>query len=82
MSRDSGSAKDLPDQTQPRILALVERSAPNEDRPHLSPDMEHRVAPVERKTAVCYAQTEEATFRLNRLAKRLDKSALKRGHAR
>lgn len=78
----NGKSRDLPDRTQPRILALVERSAPNINRPTLPPDTEHRLDPVERKTAACYAAAEEATFRMNRLARRLAAGALKRGVAR
>lgn len=70
MSR-AGKIGPLPDQTQPRILALVERSSPNIDRPALPPDVEYRLDPVERKTAACYAEAEEAAFRMSRLAKKL-----------
>lgn len=71
MGRKNGSVDDLPDRTQPRILALVERSAPNIDRPPLPAETEHRLDGVERKTAACYAEAEETTFRWRRLARQL-----------
>lgn len=81
MARDGSDLKDLPDSTQPRILALVERSSPNIDKPKLPPDVEYRLDPIERKTAACYAEAEEATFRLNKLARKLA-ARPKRGIAR
>ena len=62
----------LPDQTQPRIQALVERSAPNPDRPRLSETTEKKFEPVDRKTAACYASMEDMTDQLRRLAKQLE----------
>lgn len=71
MARNNGKVTDLPDQTQPRILALVERSSPNIDKPPLPPGVERNFDATERKTAACYADIEETTFRLRRIAKRL-----------
>lgn len=58
----------LPDDTQPRIKAIVERSLPNADKPELPGDAEKRFAPVEHKTAACYAGMEENTVQLRRIS--------------
>ena len=58
----------LPDETLPRIKMLVENSAPNPNRPRLPEEAEQRLAEVERKTAKTYAEAEETTHRIFRLA--------------
>ena len=60
---------DFCDQTQPRLRAIVERSAPNPDRPKLSEEAERNLDSIERRTAATYAEMEEETFRIQRLAK-------------
>ncbi len=58
----------LPKRTIPRIAAIVERSLPNPDRPRLPDEnMERRLEPTERKTAICYAGLDsliEETWRV------------------
>lgn len=62
----------LPDQTQPRIRALVERSAPDPERPRLNPEHEAAFEQVDRASAACYASAEDLSFRLRRAAERVD----------
>ena len=59
----------LPDQTQPRLRVLVENSAPNPNRPRLDEDTEKHLDPVERRSASCYADMENRTARLRKLAR-------------
>lgn len=59
----------LSDQTQPRIRALVENSAPDPDRPRLSDEVERELEPTERQSAVCYADAENRTAKMRRLAR-------------
>jgi len=70
--------KSLPDQTQPRIIALVEHSAPDPDRPKLSEETERRFEPIERSTAACYASMEDASIQLRKIAKHVT-DKLRRG---
>lgn len=62
----------LPEETQPRLRALVEHSAPDVDRPRLPSETEKRLDDVERRTAACYADAEERAFRIRRLKQQLD----------
>lgn len=54
--------------TQARILALVDNSAPNPDRPRLSNAREKKLAPIDRARARIYARCEAITEQLDRLA--------------
>jgi hypothetical protein len=47
-----------------RVVRIADRSMPNLDRPRLSDELEKRLEPVERMSAVCYAEAEELTFQL------------------
>lgn len=58
----------LADETLPRIKMLVENSASNPDRPRLSEEAEQRLAEVEAKSAQTYAEVEETTHRIFKLA--------------
>jgi hypothetical protein len=68
MARSRPAIDTLPEDTQSRIPLLVERSAPDHDRPHLSIAAEARLADVERRTAACYAALEDASARLRSMA--------------
>lgn len=59
----------IPDQTQPRIRAIVLRSAPNIDRPRLPEEIERSLDSIERRTASCYADAENRTANLRKLAR-------------
>lgn len=59
----------VPDQTQPRIRAIVMRSAPSIDRPRLPEEIERSLDPLERRTASCYADAENRTANLRKLAR-------------
>lgn len=61
----------LPDQTRPRIQLLVERSAPDPTRTRLPPEIEERLNRVERESAACYADMENETFLIHRIAQKL-----------
>jgi hypothetical protein len=62
----------LPDQTQPRIRILVERSAPDPRRPYLSDELELAFERVDRESAACYASAEDLSHRLRRAADRAE----------
>ena len=64
------NAAEMPDETKPRLKLHVENSAPNPDRPRLSEKSEQRLAEVDRKSAVMYAEMEEDTYCIQRLAER------------
>lgn len=60
---------ELPDQTIPRIRALVENSAPNLNNPTRLPEEDERkLSEVEQRSAACYADIEERTYRMRRFA--------------
>lgn len=61
----------LPDETLPRIKLLLENSAPNPDRPRLSAESEAALAAVEGKSAETYAEAEETTHRILKLAQQI-----------
>jgi hypothetical protein len=61
----------LTDETQPRIKVLIERSAPNPDRPRLSDEVERALVEVETKTAAAYADNENRVARKRRLSKEM-----------
>ncbi len=63
---------DFDDRTMPRLKAIVERSAPNPNRPKLSEEAEQQLDAIERKTAATYAEMEEMTFRVLKLAKKIE----------
>jgi hypothetical protein len=65
MSTKTLNYDELPDQTIPRLKALVEHSAPNPERPQLPEESEKRLAEVERKTAAVYCEMEEKTKRIH-----------------
>jgi hypothetical protein len=51
-----------------RIMKLVERSAPNPDRPRLAHEWERQLAEVDVRSAACYASMEDLSDQLARLA--------------
>lgn len=73
MSRTRTPARNLPDETQPRLRILVEQSAPDPDKPRIPEDLEHAFEPLERQSAACYASMEDRTFQLQKLADALEK---------
>ena len=62
----------LPDQTQPRIRVLVERSAPDPMRPRLSDEIELAFADVDRASAACYASAEDLAQRFRKNTARVE----------
>jgi hypothetical protein len=73
MSRQRTSARNLPDETQPRIRILVEQSAPDPNKPKIPEEIESAFEPVERMSAACYASMEERTFQLQKLANEIER---------
>lgn len=71
MARQRESAEILPEDTQSRFRLIVEQSAPDLERPLLSPEIENALNETERKSAACYAGIEEATFRFHQIARKL-----------
>ena len=61
-------ARRLPEETLPRIRALVAQSRPDPDRPRLTPELERRFAQVDAEAAACFAASENITDRILRLA--------------
>lgn len=59
-----------------RIVALVERSTPNPDRPRLSAELEAQLAELDRKSAACYALMEDISDRIAQLADKIDAEAI------
>jgi hypothetical protein len=55
-----------------RVLALVERSAPDPDRPRLAEEWERQLADIDAKSAACYASMEDLSDRLDRVAAEID----------
>jgi len=62
-----------------RVMALVERSAPDPDRPRLSDEWERQLAEVDVKSAACYASMEDLSDQLDRLAADLGGGAVDDG---
>lgn len=73
----SQSVKKMPDNTEPRIRFLVEKSAPSTSRPRLSEEREKRLNATERKSAACYASMENSSAELSKLAEALEQAAKK-----
>jgi hypothetical protein len=61
----------FPPDKQARREMLELRAAPSDTRPQLSAVYEAELAETEEKTAQCYIQAEETTYRMLRLARRL-----------
>lgn len=61
----------LPEDKLARAEMLELRTVPDTDKPPISPEGEADLAGLEEATAQCYADMEERTFRLRRLAKRI-----------
>jgi hypothetical protein len=59
---------ELPASDAARVLALVERSAPDPERPRLGEEWEVMLADIDAKSAACYASMEDLSDRLDRLA--------------
>lgn len=57
----------LPEETQPRLKVIVERSLPSGNKPPLPGDLDKKFAPLENKTAACYAVMEENTAQLRKI---------------
>jgi hypothetical protein len=55
-----------------RVIALVERSAPNPDRPRLPEEWERQLVEIDAKSAACYASMEDLSDQLDRLAHEMD----------
>lgn len=72
----SRSAAALPEDTLPRIRAIVEKSAPDPERPQLAPDREASLTEIERKSAGCYASMEDASAQLRKIAKEITHSTI------
>ncbi len=68
-------AQTLPEETQPRIFLLVERSAPDPDRPRMESETERAFACVDRESAACYASCEDLSHQLRKSAARADEIA-------
>jgi hypothetical protein len=62
----------LPASAADRAEALKERSRPDPRRPRLSHDAEVLQEEVDRKSAECYEVLEDITYRLHRVAKRIE----------
>lgn len=60
------------DNTGELVAVLVERSAADPNRPQLTAEIEQRLAPVDQKSASCYAHAELLTLKLQRLASYID----------
>jgi hypothetical protein len=65
-------AFEVPDETLPRIKILVERSAPNPERPRLPEDIELQLQEIETKSAACYADNENRVARLRKLSREIN----------
>jgi hypothetical protein len=63
----------LSDDTNSRIVTLVENSLPNPARPRLGEERELRLADVEARSAACYASCEALTYKIHRLVKDIEK---------
>ncbi len=61
----------LPASLSDRALALKERSKPDAAKPRLSTKAEERLAAIDEQTAESYAEIEDLTYRLHRVAKRI-----------
>lgn len=55
-----------------RLMALVERSQPSQDRPRISEEFERQLRPVHAKSAACYASMEDLSDQIEQLARRID----------
>lgn len=61
----------LPDDKLARAEVLELRTVPSTTKPRISPESEASLAGLEERTAQCYSEMEERTFRLRKLAKRI-----------
>lgn len=61
----------LPNDTMPRLAALVIRSKPSTERPRLSTESELRLEGIEAEKAACYASMEEMTYQFQDLTNQL-----------
>ncbi len=61
------------DETGQHVLQLVELSAPSTTRPRLTEERELELAQIERRTAGCYAQMENLTYKIGKLVADLEK---------
>ena len=68
----------LPDDPIARREVLEDRATPNTTKPRLSPDMEAELAELEERSAQCYIQAEDHTYRLFRVAKRINEGTVPR----
>ncbi len=60
------------DSTEQFVIAAVERSQPNADKPKVGDDaLEERLRDLEKRNALCYADCEMKSHRLRRLARRI-----------
>lgn len=72
MSREALDYDALPEDPAERSKQIEARSRPDPDKPKLSPEREARLAAVEEKSAACYTEAEELTYRLRRVARRIN----------
>jgi division protein CdvB (Snf7/Vps24/ESCRT-III family) len=57
----------LPDGSK-RVMALVEKSRPNGQRPRMSSEFEAQLAEVDAQSAACYASMEDLSDKLDTIA--------------
>ena len=55
-------------------MSVKDPSAPNPDRPRLTPEREAALAPVDEASAMCYADMEDTAKRFKSLAKMIEES--------
>jgi hypothetical protein len=78
MSKPRPAISTLPDTTQARIPLLVERSAPDADRPRQSAEIERRLEAIDRRHAACYAALEDAAARYADFATKISECTKKK----
>lgn len=64
-----------------RAKVLVERSTPDERRPRLREEYERKLAEVEHKSAVCYAEAEELAHQLRCVTAEINEDEVTETHA-
>jgi hypothetical protein len=61
----------LPEDSRSRAKVLEHRTRPDPNKPKVSKACDAHLAGIEERTAQCYAEIEERTFRLRKLAERI-----------
>jgi hypothetical protein len=62
----------LPDDATERRRFLERRAAPSVTKPRTDPETEAQLAEIEERSAQCYLDLEEATYRTKRAAERVN----------